>query len=346
MAIDHWYEVLLMFVKLDPEVTEILCCPFCKSDVHKTSSAFYCENCGLIFPRRKVKVSDSEWEEVYDFRIQKPSYCLPYGTSLWEDIQVGYEDFSKIFGERDSLKEYLDEIDSVKEIYTEEFHIAGRVLDIGGHQGRLRHYLREDVSLYVSIDPYIDVFEGILQQPNLIKAYPRLLDPCNFIAAHAEHLPFRSKSFDWIHMRSVVDHFEDPYQAFLEAFRCCRTDGRILVGLAIIEKIQAEQSLPQDPSSHRKSPLWARVMEKVWKEGLIGIAYAAIQRIIPRPIQPKKDARDFHDDHLYRLTHAQLMDLLQKTGWSVTKQHWQKPPFHFCIYVSAVAVNPIVGRYS
>jgi Methylase involved in ubiquinone/menaquinone biosynthesis len=161
---------------------------------------------------------------------------VPEGLESWSNAQSEYEQCHNQRVKNDSLQQYLDEIDSVREIYTDEYHICGKVLDVGGYLGSLRHYLGTDVNLYVSADPFIDIFAGIGLQPNLLHAYPCMSDPCNFISAHAEYLPFKSGSFDWIHMRSVVDHFSDPYIAFLEAFRCSKVGGKLLVGLLILEK--------------------------------------------------------------------------------------------------------------
>jgi Methyltransferase domain len=41
-------------------------------------------------------------------------------------------------------------------------------------------------------------------------AYPCLDQHLNFIAACAEFLPFQSNSFDWVHMRSMLDHVQSP----------------------------------------------------------------------------------------------------------------------------------------
>ncbi len=349
-----------MFVKFDQRLVDVLCCPLCKSDLCKTESGFVCESCGLFFPLTPVKVGDGHIEEIYDFRISWPSYCIPQNKALWQETQESYEQFSHDFGSRDSLQEYLDEIDSVKEIYTEEFHISGRVLDIGGHQGRLRHFLDKDVTFYVSIDPHIGVFRGLDEQPNLLKAYPSLSEPCSFLAAHGEYLPFKSRSFDWVHMRSVVDHFEDPYRAFLEAYRVSKVGGRLLVGLAILEKIKNvvkddgpktfvnENVSTLQPVAQTNVPSLKRVYLK-WKNGGWGGLYrAALERIFPvtttsSPPEPEPQIEEIvetHDDHMYRLTHLQLIDLMEKTRWRVTKQHWQKPPYYYCIYAMGEAQPP------
>jgi ubiquinone/menaquinone biosynthesis C-methylase UbiE len=36
-------------------------------------------------------------------------------------------------------------------------------------------------------------------------------------------------------MRSVVDHFADPYLALKEAYRVLKPNGRLMIGLSIVE---------------------------------------------------------------------------------------------------------------
>lgn len=345
-----------MLIKFDQKLVNILCCPICKSDLQMKNSGFSCQDCNLLFPLTEIKIGEGHLEKVYDFRINRPSYCIPQSKVLWQETQMSYEQFSDEFGSRDMLQEYLDEIDSVKEIYTEEYHISGSVLDIGGHQGRLRHFLGNDVDLYVSIDPHIEVFQGLDEQPNLLKAYPCLSESCNFLSAHAEYLPFKSRSFDWVHMRSVVDHFEDPYKAFLEAYRVSRIGGRLLVGLAILEKIKisieenSQISVNENLSAIQSAtqsdvPFLQRVYSKWKNEGWTGLYRAVLRRIFHLSITPAQPVLQIkkveaNDDHMYRFTHLQLMDLMERTGWKVTKQHWQKQPYYYCIYAMGEAQPP------
>ena len=102
----------------------------------------------------------------------------------------------------------------------------------GGHQGRLRAFLSPGQE-YLSCDPFISVFDSIKKSKNLVKVYPFLLSPVNFICCHAEYLPFRSLAFDTVHMRSVIDHFLSPEIAMREAFRVMSHDGQLIVGLYV-----------------------------------------------------------------------------------------------------------------
>jgi SAM-dependent methyltransferase len=228
-----------------------------------------------------------------------------------------YERYHRSISTRDDLKVYLDEIDSVKEIYTKEFSIKGRVLDIGGHQGRLRHYLNDSaVSFYISVDPFISVFEGIESHTNLLKAYPSLLKPCNFLACHAEYLPFETRSFDFVHMRSVLDHFQDPYLALREAYRVLVEGGEMLVGLSV-----EGRRLSMSGILHGKRLMVLRFYEKLKREGL------QVTKRIPKVISGR--------DHMFHWKYSDLIDLLGKTKFRIIKEHWQKPPFDMCIYILA-----------
>ena len=323
-----------MFVKLDEQIEHLLCCAWCKSDLVRSGDGFACNSCGLTYPAQPVATDVRTQESVFDFRILRPSYCVPDGLRSWTRYQTEFEHFHAGSVQSDSLDGYLGEIDSVREIYTDEYHLAGSVLDVGGHQGRLRHFLGRDVSLYVSVDPFSDVFAGIGDQAGLLRAYPVLSNPCNFVVASAEHLPFRSETFDWIHMRSVVDHLSDPYLAFLEAFRCAKPGGRLLVGLLIPEKA----GRAQDRSVARPlrfgaqaGSLAARFAERLRRDGAVSVSKAVVRRL-RRALPGPTGADGREDDHIFRFTHGQLLDLFRTTGWDIEKEHWQKPPFDTCLY--------------
>lgn len=296
--------------KLDPAVISLLCCPFCKDSLTLGLNQFTCTHCASEFP-----LLSTPFGSIYDFRIHRPTYIDPNILKNWGRLQAKYERLEKNISKRDSLQDYLDEIDSVKEIYTKEFHITGTVLDVGGHQGRLRHFLCEgDVPVYISVDPFINVF-SFAQQPNLMRAYPCLSMPVNFLSCHAENLPFSESSFDWVHMRSVVDHFADPFWALKEAYRVLKPNGKIMIGLSIMENIPS-------PLSN-----FLKILHKPkGKEILLTIKKIVnkLIRVLPR-----------RDDHNFRLGYKDLCDLIGITGFDIEKEHWQKPPFSYVLYISA-----------
>jgi SAM-dependent methyltransferase len=317
-----------MYVGLDEEVERLLCCPWCKTEVVRHADCFVCDSCGLTFPGRTVQVGEATQELVFDFRIHRPAYCTPDGQMVWTDVQSGYEQRHKRAAEQGSIQRFLDNIESLREVYASEYHILGKVLDVGGHQGLLRQHLGDDVSLYVSVDPYIDVFADIEQQPMLLSAYSSLSKPCNFIAASAEYLPFRSGAFDWVHMRNAVDHFADPYLAFLEAYRCSKADGKLLVGLEIMEKV----------TGSTRASLPVRLSKKLKNSGPLGLLRALSKRF--GSLRTAGGPPQHADGHMFRLKYGELMDLFASTGWHVVKEYWRKPPCEHIVYACGQKSKP------
>jgi ubiquinone/menaquinone biosynthesis C-methylase UbiE len=267
----------------------------------------------------------------------------------WAESQEWYERFHHKYSALDDLDIYLAELDSVREIYTEEFHIKGSVLDVGGHQGRLRAYLNDDVTIYVDVDPFLGCFQGLESQPNLLSVFPSLTETTNFLSCQAEYLPFAAASFDWVHMRSVLDHFYDPYIALREAYRVLKPGGHLMIGVSLHDEdhpvAESQQLVAPQPS------LAARVSWKVREDGWSGLAKTVAARlknvlavsvpvqleIAPAQVEAASEAIDPVDEdrHLYHWTYEHLIDLVKQTGFTLDKEHWQKPPYSYVIYLTA-----------
>jgi ubiquinone/menaquinone biosynthesis C-methylase UbiE len=217
----------------------------------------------------------------------------------------------------DSAQVYKAEIDSVREIYRDEFSLTGSILDVGGHQGRLREHLGGDVGLYVVLDVFANVFAGAETQPGLLAAYQCLSLPCNFVAAQAERLPFATHSFDWVHMRSVLDHFQNPYWALREGYRVLAPNGHLLVGLKVIDR-------PDRAGARLSQMLSSQVRRKLDEGGVLALLRAAALR-----------ARSGLKDHTFRWSLDELVELIGLAGFEVVKVHRQKPPFADCVYIAA-----------
>jgi ubiquinone/menaquinone biosynthesis C-methylase UbiE len=314
-----------IYIKLDQEIIDILCCPLCKGPVIFGDQKFICKNCASEYSSYKIKQGKSE-EGVFDFRVQRPGYCLPQGMASWSDIQRGWEDsYFERYSKRDVFEEHLSEIDSVKEIYTKEFNIKGRVLDVGGCDGRLRHFLKKDsTSLYISVDPLINAFQDFESHPNLLKAYSCLSEPCNFIACYAENLPFIAGTFDWIHMRSVLDHFYDPYIALKEAYRVLKPGGFLLAGLTVYG---GKSSLKIEDSSFVLRHLISSAICKLRVSGVKGFVEAAVKKMLNK--------KGWTTHHTFYWKYADLISLLHDTKFDVFKEYWQKPPLDMCVYLGA-----------
>lgn len=300
-----------MHPKLDDELRKKSVCPLCKTWLQWQAQSCHCESCGRTFG-----LTEGAW----DFRVRYPAFLPTIQARDWSDAQRACEHFNRKLERRETLHDLQKGLDQVREVYEAEFRISGRVLDVGGHQGRLRHFLAQG-SQYVSVDPWVDVFRHVSDRPELLAAYPCLREPCNFVAAHAERLPFAAEGFDWVHMRSVVDHFYDALIAFSEARRVLHANGRLLVGV----HVTGGQSSVHKGIAPRN--ILKRTRKKLRDDGLLGLGAAALRRAT--------GSREGDEAHLWHPTHYEMRDLIRFAGFEIEKEHWQKPPYDHVLYVLA-----------
>ena len=154
-----------------------------------------------------------------------------YGYKEWFDGQISYEKLASNSRKETQaeVEKYRIEIEYDRPIY-EHFKMNGTILDVGGGCGTVREFLSTQVQ-FISIDPYINCLYEVRKSRQ--EAYTCFSHPLNFVAATAEFLPFVSESFDWIHMRSMIDHVQIPDLALMEARRVLNPDGKLLLGLYV-----------------------------------------------------------------------------------------------------------------
>jgi SAM-dependent methyltransferase len=213
-----------------------------------------------------------------------------YGFTDWKIGQDFYELTETTgVGYNDRVEAYKKEIDYDRPIY-QHFKINGDILDLGGLTGNVREFLSEDTRL-VSVDPFLD---GIFQIPPARKeAYKCLSKPLNFVGALAEFIPFQEEVFNWVHMRSMLDHVQVPDLALKEVHRVLKPDGKLLVGLYV-----------EGGKTGRKP--FIRFTKDVIREtlGLIGI-------------------NRFKDYHTWHPTYVNLLKLITDNGFEVQDSYWQ-----------------------
>ncbi len=230
-----------------------------------------------------------------------------YGFNDWFDGQVSYEKLvskssSNLLAE---IENYRTEIKFDRPIY-EHYRMNGRILDVGGSWGTVREFLPKDIH-FISIDPFINCLNEISK--SRYEAYACLSQPLNFIAATAEFLPFVSESFDWIHMRSMIDHVQVPDLALMEARRVLKPDGRILIGLYVDGGKSGIIS-----SKERIKNKIKQVLESV------GIDH-------------------WKDHHIWHPTYKGLCKLIVDNGFEIEDVYWQPRHVDKVCYISAYKVK-------
>ena len=225
-----------------------------------------------------------------------------YGFTDWKIGQDFYELTETTgVGYNDRVEAYKKEIDYDRPIY-QHFKMEGDILDLGGLTGNVREFLSEDTRL-VSADPFLD---GIFQIPPARKeAYKCLSKPLNFIGALAEFIPFQEEVFDWVHMRSMLDHVQVPDLALKEVHRVLKPDGKLLVGLYV-----------EGGKSGRKT--FIRFTKDVIREVL---GWMRIKR--------------FKDHHTWHPTYVNLLKIITSNGFKVQDTFWQPYWKNQVVYVLA-----------
>jgi ubiquinone/menaquinone biosynthesis C-methylase UbiE len=250
----------------------------------------------------------------------------PCGFKYWQnDLRVGLE-FSKDWSvgqseyesfERGWLKtvnhpEKLLALDHETVDVYDEIKMGGDVLDVGGAYGFVIRQAGLNPDRYVSLDP-IDMdwnrlhkYEHIIQHYSICQATTR-------IRGFAEFLPFADATFDFVHMRSCIDHFANPNLALMEAFRVLRRGGRLVVGISL------EGSYKRD---------------QVGFKGFVK-RMASTSLVLRQMIDIVK-----HDHHMFHPTRDSLGELIEQNGFKIEKEVWQKA-YHNVIYLQAARLEQL-----
>jgi SAM-dependent methyltransferase len=218
------------------------------------------------------------------------------------DGQIEFEKILKAGGaiKENSINGYLDEIEYDRVVY-EYFNLSGSVLDVGGGVGTLREFLDPSVN-FLSVDPHINCFSEI--PVGKIDAYSCLKVDCNFVAGMAEFLPIATQSFEWVHMRSMLDHVQVPDLALIEARRVLKGNGRLLVGMLV------------DGGKSGRMSFGERFRE---------LAKSLLSLFLKR----------FNDHHVWHPTYIGLVKLLEDNGFEVSREFWQPKWRNKVVYIEA-----------
>lgn len=245
---------------------------------------------------------------VDDFRVEKgiiDARVYMKNTFGYSEWKVGQEVFevweARGIGYQGEVEKYKKEIAYDKPIY-DHFKLKGDILDVGGLTGTVREFLDSDTR-YISVDPFIDAIFKIPKSK--LDAYKCLNNNFNFVGSTAEFIPFLTESFDWVHMRSMLDHVQVPDLALKEAYRVLKPKGSLLIGLYV------------EGGKSGKKP-FLRLAKDIVKEILefIGI-------------------NKYKDFHTWHPTHNNLLKLIIDNGFTVIESYWQPYWREQVVYVLA-----------
>ena len=149
----------MRYVKLEQSFKDILCCPICKASLDLGENQAICKECGSNYPNRNG---------IWDFKILPPDYCLPSVLKEWRKAQDKYESLPTKLAQltnEEQERVYFNEIDSVKEIYTQEFSISGKVIDESSlsDKGTVSNLLAR-IKKKMRDEGVIGVFHGIISR--------------------------------------------------------------------------------------------------------------------------------------------------------------------------------------
>ena len=115
----------------------------------------------------------------------------------------------------------------------------------------------------------------------------------------------QKNSFDYVHMRSMLDHVQVPDLALKEANRVLKPKGKLIVGLYV-----------EGGKTGRKS--FIRFLKDMTKETLelIGV-------------------NKYKDFHVWHPTHKNLLKLITDNGLNIEESYWQPHWKDQVVYVLA-----------
>jgi SAM-dependent methyltransferase len=106
--------------------------------------------------------------------------------------------------------------------------LSGRLLDVGGGNGVVRHYLSAHVE-YVVLEPELAWLDE--RWNTLVGRFPCLATPPCFIRGIGEYLPFGPASFDAVVAFWSLNHAARPAEVIAEAARVLKPGGALVLVL-------------------------------------------------------------------------------------------------------------------
>lgn len=196
-----------------------LACPACRGALAAAVGALECRGCRAPFPQ------GDPWLDL------RPSARWHAADPTWAErqgqMETAYRDL--IADPVHARLAYQYDFGPFAAVLAEW---RGRVLDIGGGNGLVRHVLPPACE-YISIDPGVAWLGAAWNE--VADAFPCLREPLAFVRGVGEQLPVADASIDGVLSFWSLNHTAEPARVVGEIARVLRPGGRALVVLDDVE---------------------------------------------------------------------------------------------------------------
>jgi SAM-dependent methyltransferase len=269
---------------LPPTLRDVLVCPLCKGELDVTVGLIRCRTGHLRIPQTRADCVD----------------LLPLELALADSGDWSERQISMAQWYRDLLGTPADAAACFEKDYSPYAtllgSLGGRVLDVGGGNGVVRHYLRDGVE-YVLLEPELAWLDA--RWTDLVDRFPCLATPACFVRGIGEYMPFADVSFDAVLAFWSLNHAASPPAVIAEAARVLRPGGLLLLVL---------EDMPPRWRDLGANLLRSRPLRQA---RLVGHKLRATLLGRPWPLQP---------DHV-RLSEDQLLAWTSRL-FQITQRHW------------------------
>ena len=221
---------------------DLLVCPACKGELHFSTRMIRCTSC------------KSEFRQFRNDCINLlPEHCLANEPTRWNDRQQEMETW---------YQDLMANPQQAHDCFVHDYApfapilatLSGKILDLGGGIGLVRHYLSPGTE-YVVIDPSLSWLGT--EWLSLADRFPCLRTQPSFVRGVGECLPFPAQTFDAVLACWSLNHARNPQEVFREVCHVLRSGGRFLIILEDMpaDKIALDQALHlSDITPEREHP--------------------------------------------------------------------------------------------
>jgi SAM-dependent methyltransferase len=276
-------------------IADFVACPACKGSVALSGASFQAETNYIESGRLHCVACGKE----YPIRRGVPALLfLPEPNELpqdddpelsWERWQQALEEYKKWNYEDYNLaqaKMFKFGLDQ----FFEAVRIKGSVLDVGGGDGVVKHWLKR--CLYMVVEP--DERKAFFPHPFFRLMYDDYCNPFPFVQGVGESLPIQSDSFDNVLFLGSLDHCNDLRAVFSEARQALKDGGHLHI---YNEVKDYHQSLAD------RAVIFLRT------QGIVAGLKKALNKGLELVLRRKRTSQEQPFEDLHHLHHFTLADL-------------------------------------